>query len=265
MQLCRRITSLSLHVFFAVEGVSSAELIQLLLAAKSLRKVRVTNSGLTGGQPHHPSESYDLDRLDPARPISPITSIDLAGCVHAEPIQLADPKRWPNDHGSANRGARGAALGLLVKRDTSALPKAMGRPTSVQSDGHGPANHCPRGSALGIPRQTRAPQSHGLADVGADPWAWVGQPLPTRIRFGFSRASPKPWAGRSMCSPMGMGRPTAAHADPLWVYSATACSPNSWAGRHMPSPMGMGRPTVAHAYPPGHAGPTRQLVYHGIW
>ncbi|EPS98314.1 hypothetical protein FOMPIDRAFT_1051542 [Fomitopsis schrenkii] len=168
----------------------------------------------------------------------------------------------PNGHGLANRGPRGSALALVVNRDTLALPKAMGRPMSVRSHGHRSANRCPRGPALGAPRQMRAPQFDGLADVGADPWAWVGQPLPTRIRFGFSRASPKPWAGRPMGSPMGMGRPTAAHADPFWVYSGHARSPNPWGGRTMRTPMGMGRPTITHAYPPGHAGPTRQLAYH---
>lgn len=83
-QLCQRVTSLSIHVFCAAEGLSSTELIQLLLAGKSLRKVSITNSGLSGGYPRHSSESYDSDGLaHRTRKVSSIASIRLSNSLHA--------------------------------------------------------------------------------------------------------------------------------------------------------------------------------------
>ena len=84
MQLCQKITSLSLHVWCAPEGVSSAKLIPLLQVGRSLRKLYLINSCISGGKPHHPSEAYDLNRPDSAQAMSSITSISITGsCLGA--------------------------------------------------------------------------------------------------------------------------------------------------------------------------------------
>ena len=96
IQLYQKITFLSINVWCAPEGISSTELIRILQVAKSLRKLCLINSGLSGGRPHHPSETHDLRRLD-KQSMSSITSIRITGsCLCAYVPALLSTFSFPH-------------------------------------------------------------------------------------------------------------------------------------------------------------------------